>query len=413
MTFAEKSVKGAAGSIAEPGLKPMLNVFQGAALITGAMIGSGIFTNPGKALGIMGATLPTLILWVVGAFVAFFGALNYAELGSRVTLSGGDAPFLDYAFPKPRRFLAVMYSWTRVVLINPGYNSSLAYIAATYLGEAIPALAASEDGSVLAGVAIVSVASLSLFSLTGVAVLFGAAPSVRTTEAFSAEHFVKGTTSNPGEWASALFKILSLGELRNPERNIKRATLMGIGTVATLYGDKIASVWAERLFGPTGKILVTAIICLSVMSCCYVTLFSASRIGQATGEAGLIFPPNVSLNALMFNLVMSVILLWIPPSEDVFWFIINLVSYPLWLWYGLTAISLLVIKKRDAGNSYSGINVHPIGAIWVALVSTFLCIFPYFDADLVMPSALAWAFMALGVPAYFLLMRRERAAQNF
>ncbi|ORZ32173.1 amino acid/polyamine transporter I [Catenaria anguillulae PL171] len=452
-------------------LKPTLNVFQGAALIAGATIGSG------KVLGVMGATGPSLFLWVLAAVVAFVAAMNYAELGSRITQSGGDAPYLESAYPRPRKFLAVIFSWTRVVLVNPGYNSSLSYIAATYLAEAFPdALSSTTNslrtiatiilvvqtlacipsnnvaGKFVAGVTVVSVLSLALFCITGMGVLVGIAPSVRTLDSFSSEHLFKGTTSNPGEWANALFKVLwafdgfanlasSLGELRNPERNIKRATVLGIGTVTFLYllanvtylvsvpfdllstqGDKIASVWAERVFGAGGRVAVTLIIAVSVLSCCYVCLFSASRIAQATGESAMIFPPRffaalngktgTPVNALMVNLIMSIALLWIPPNDDVFWFVINLVSYPTWFFYGLTSIALLIIKRRDAANGYAGVTMHPAGAVFVLLMALFLVVFPYFDPTLVLPSALAWVFMFLGIPSWFLLMRQERMAKD-
>ncbi|KAI9179960.1 methionine permease [Blastocladiella emersonii ATCC 22665] len=477
-------------SIAQPGtLGRSLGVVQGAALITGAMIGSGVFTNPGKVVGIMGAVGPSLILWVLGAAIAYFASMNYAELGSRITASGGDAPFLDYAFQSPRRFFASMYSWTRIFLINPGYNASLAVIAGSYLTSAFPHVF-PEDPEVAGGeyyakrigavilvvqtlacvpsnkvagkfitfVTSIAVLCLLAFSVTGLFVLFGVAPNVRNLENFSAAHLFQGTTTNPGDWASALFKVLwafdgfanlasSLSELKDPERNIRRSTVMGISTVGLLYilanisylvvlsysdmstlGSGVASQWATNVFGPTGQVIVMLLIFLCVCSCCFVTLFSASRIAHATGESGLMYPPRffstvnarfgTPINALLFNFAISMVLLMVPQG-DTFWFIIDLVSYPLWVFYGLTAFALLTIKHRAAGSifahddNFSGVQVNAIGPVLIVLVSLFLVIFPFFQESMVLSSSLAWACIAVGVVPYFLLSRgsnKDKAA---
>ncbi|KAI9179912.1 methionine permease [Blastocladiella emersonii ATCC 22665] len=474
-------------SVLEKGaLGKSLGMVQGAALIAGGMIGSGIFSNPGKVVGTMGAVGPAMIMWVVGALVAFTGALNYAELGSRITASGGDAPFLDAAFRTPKRFLATMYSWTRIFLINPGYNASLAVVAGSYLASAFPA-AFPEDPAVAGGefyakligavilviqtaacipsnnvagtfitfVTAVAVLCLLAFSGVGLFILFGVAPSVRQLDNFSAAHLFAGTTTNPGDWASALYKVLwaydgfaslatSLSELKDPERNVSRSTIIGISTVCGLYllanvsylvvlsyadistlGTGIAAQWATNIFGATGQTVVTMLIFLCVCSCCFVTLFTASRVAQATGESGLMMPTrffsNVNtrfgtpINALLFNFVMSMLLLLIPQG-DTFWFIIDLVSYPIWLFYGLTALGLLVIKHRATGSvfkrdtKFEGFQVSALSPMIMIVVSLFLVVFPYFQESMVLSSSLAWACMALGLVPYFFLSRAEKLA---
>ncbi|KNE67784.1 hypothetical protein AMAG_19711 [Allomyces macrogynus ATCC 38327] len=74
------------------------------------MVGSGIFTNPSKVVELVGATGPALIMWIIGALVAFTASMAYAEWCSRLPVSGGDAQFLDFAYPVPRRTLAVIYA---------------------------------------------------------------------------------------------------------------------------------------------------------------------------------------------------------------------------------------------------------------------------------------------------------------
>ncbi|KAL7748447.1 methionine permease [Sorochytrium milnesiophthora] len=473
------------------GLERSMNALQGAALIAGAIIGSGIFTNPGKVLSLVGSPGAAMVLWVLGAAVAYFGAMVYGELGCRIPASGGDAPFLDEAYRRPRRLLATVYSWMRVVIVNPGYNASVSITAGTYLCNAFPnALPQVFDGHpssfypkviacvllalqtvacipsnnlagrFCAGVVVVSVACLVFFSLTGVAVLCGAAPSARVMGNFSASVFFAGTSSNASDWAQALFKVMwaydgwsnlasSLGELRDPNRNVKRATVMGLSTVAVLFvlaniayivamplddmkaaDTGLASLWATRIFGPVGNTLVSIVIFFVTTACCFITLFSASRVAQATGETQLIvFPATFArlnarfgtpVNALLINFVLSVILLLAPPNDDTFWVIIDLVSYPLWVFYTVTVAGVLVLKVR-AGRSagatsllgalftrkadYEGLWVSPLYALLVICVGVFLIVLP-FTGENWRNGAYGLAATAVGILPYLYLRRR-------
>lgn len=105
----------------------------------------------------------------------------------------------------------------------------------------------------------------------------GAFPSVPNPNNFASPF--KGTSTSPSAYASALFKIFfcyegwgslasSIGELKNPKKNIPRAIITGLTIVATLYisanisyfmvlpadevsklGEDLAAVFFERLLG--------------------------------------------------------------------------------------------------------------------------------------------------------------------
>ncbi|KAJ3373793.1 hypothetical protein GGF31_008678 [Allomyces arbusculus] len=497
MDSAEKGMNKGDGDVAMlsteasgSGLAPRLNVVQGAALIAGGMIGSGIFTNPGAIIALVGATGPALILWIIGSVLAFTAAMCYAEWGSRITQSGGDAPFFDHAFRRPPRFFAVIFSWTRVALINPGYNASLSLIAGQYFAAAFPDTFPSDPnveygefyakriavvlmvlqslvillsnniaGRFLSISTALSVTCLVLFCGTGLITLFGVLPGKRNLESLSSDHLFAGTTSNPGAFAAAMFKVMwaqdgfanlasSLGELKDPKRNVGRASILGISVVAVLYlfanftylvslpydtivtaGDALAAVWGEHMFGAAGRVIVSLLIFCCVLSCSLITMFSSSRIAHATGEAGLMLFPKFfkHLNsrvgtpdhAVLFNFVVTIVLMFAFQGET-FWRIIDMVSYPLWFFYGLSSLGLLVVKARSGGifhhdPTMQGVQVHAIGPMAVVAVSTFLMIFPFFQEGSVLTSALGWAVMTTGVVPWLVLVylpsRRAKAAE--
>src|SRR5688572_32914071 len=86
-----------------------LGLFSGAAVLVGSTIGSGIFRVPSTVAGHVGTVGAMLLLWVVGALVALFGALTLAELAVLYPRSGGIYVFLREAYgPLP----AFLFGWT-------------------------------------------------------------------------------------------------------------------------------------------------------------------------------------------------------------------------------------------------------------------------------------------------------------
>lgn len=101
----------------------------------------------------------------------------------------------------------------------------------------------------------------------------------------SIQRSFEGTATDPGAYATALYMVFfcydgwsmlstSVGELKDPVRNIPKAMLMGMSGIAVLYlgvnlsyflvlsreqmvesGDLLAFVWADAVFGPVCKFL--------------------------------------------------------------------------------------------------------------------------------------------------------------
>lgn len=59
------------------------------------------------------------------AFVAFAGGLSYTEWGLMITESGGDLPYLEFVYRKPRQLASFLYCFCRVILIHTGFTAAL------------------------------------------------------------------------------------------------------------------------------------------------------------------------------------------------------------------------------------------------------------------------------------------------
>ena len=72
---------------------PKLNLFHGTALVIGSMFGIGIFLYPPLVAKYTGSFSLFLLVWLLGGFISFCGALAYSELGVLFPKAGGDYTF--------------------------------------------------------------------------------------------------------------------------------------------------------------------------------------------------------------------------------------------------------------------------------------------------------------------------------
>ena len=122
-----------------------------AALVLANMIGTGAFTTLGLQLEWLEGGLALLSLWAVGGLVAWCGAVSYAELGTRLPKSGGEAYFLSAIFHPLLGFLS---GW---VSLTVGFAAAVALSA-----MAVGSYLAAWTGWTPSLIAVVSIVGLSL-----------------------------------------------------------------------------------------------------------------------------------------------------------------------------------------------------------------------------------------------------------
>ena len=314
----------------EDRLPRRLGVISAVAVLVGSTIGSGIFRVPSSVANDVGTLGSIALIWVLGAMVALFGALTLAELAAIFPRSGGIYVFLREAYgPVP----AFLFGWTELLVIRPSALGAIAMIFAAYAGN----LFGLEDGSerVLAAVAIIVLALTNVRSLVWGAMLNNAATAAKVfalagiaVVAFLFGDPAQGALSGPvsfeplswGGFGVALIAVLwaydgwadltfIAGEVRDPERTMPRALLLGTFIVVVLYllvnlaylyvlpidemakSTLVASDAATKIFGAVGASIISAAVMVSAFGALNGSTITGPRILYAMADDGLFFKP--------------------------------------------------------------------------------------------------------------------------
>src|SRR5438093_6892875 len=112
-------------------------LFLATCLIIANVVVAGIYTIPGFLARDVGSPFAVLGIWIVGAVLAFAGALSYGELGAMFPEAGGEYIYLREAFGSVFGFLT---GWASFVA---GFSAPIGAATigfAAYLSHFFPSL---------------------------------------------------------------------------------------------------------------------------------------------------------------------------------------------------------------------------------------------------------------------------------
>jgi len=422
-------------------LKRQLGVWDGVALLVGIVVGSGIFIAPAAVARVAPGLGSASLLWFLGGLIAAAGALSYAECGARLPKTGGFYVYYRAAFGEPVAFVG---GWASLLITYPASLAGIALIFARYMVELLPSLEGAEP--VVGGGALLLAGGLNLFgvragawsqrALTAIKVLLlaglclaallagGPAETVAAAPPFA---FSADLAALTGALVILLWTYdgwtdftLVTGELRDPARNLSRTVVLGVSLLVLLYILVQAAVLAllgpagaagsERVFadavaaGFGGGRLVALLVVISTFGSLNGIVLAASRIGFAMAHDG-VFPrwfayvhqrwqtPARSLGALV---AASLVYLFIADFRSLLGFF----AFNIWIFYGLTAIGLLQLRRRGVGEPLAwrapGGPLPPLIVIGTGLfMTTSLMI------DSPARSLIGLALLAAGFPIYY------------
>ncbi len=121
----------------KPHLKQSLGLLDATMIVSGSMIGSGIFIVTSDMARNLGSAGYMLILWAISGVITVIAALSYGELAGMMPKAGGQFVYLQKAYGN---FVAFLYGWTVFAVIQTGVIAAVAVAFAKYAGVFFPAL---------------------------------------------------------------------------------------------------------------------------------------------------------------------------------------------------------------------------------------------------------------------------------
>jgi APA family basic amino acid/polyamine antiporter len=381
-----------------------LNLFSITMIVIGLVIGMGIFRTSRDAAD--AALTPTIFFaaWIAGGLVAFCGALTYAEIGSRYPVTGGYYKVFSYAYHP-----SIAFAINCIILIsNAASLSGVALIGAEYispllLGQRDTDLArsfiamgaiilfygvnlmglrmSSNTQNVLMlikiGMLLILISSIFFPQLYNNTPIVAPTPEKMTAGALLLSFGIalKATSFTYGGYQ----QTINFGEeVENPQKNIPRGIFIGITVIVLSYfavsyayykvigfdelknTTGIASIIAEKMFGPTGKYVSSVLLFIAVLAYVNVLLLSNPRVMYAMSDDGILPPAFkkkdekrdvLTLSLTVFTAICVVTLFFANTFEKILSFTMFLDSIGM----ATSAATIFVLRKRTRHLNGTGI----------------------------------------------------------
>src|SRR5881409_828217 len=440
-------------------LQRRLGLWSAVAVLVGSTIGSGIFRTPASVAQRIDDVPLFLLAWVVGAIVVLCGALTYSELAAAFPRSGGVYVFVRESFGRLPAFLFV---WAELWVIRPGAFGAIGITASAYtlrtLGHDPAAIALSlgpldiRAEQLLGAGYILLVGTVNFFGIHRGAILqnlstafkvgalallivVGFALGSQSAELPQGGIFAQRAHVGLSSFLLAMVAILWAydgwadlafvgGEVRDPQKTLPRALLIGTATVVVLYlsanlvylylipieqmkhAELVAADVARLVIGPAGVIVVSAAIAVSTFGTLNGSMMTAPRIFFAAAEDGL-FPSFIArvdpknhapTAAVVLMTVMGMLFILVRRFTALAdQFIIG-----IWPFYALAVAGVYVLRRTrpELERPYRtwGYPVVPV----VFLVAALFLLGNYLVRETV-SFAVDIGIILSGVPAYLLL----------
>ena len=415
-------------------------------LVVGNVVGAGIFTTSGLLARELSHGWVFLAAWVAGGLLSMAGALIYAELGAMFPRAGGDYQFLKEAYGSWAGFLL---GWLGFWVITPGSVAALSIALVDHVtvlpddiwldrslavliicGTTALNARGTRQAAWVQDAVTAAVIVLLLAFVVGGAVLGTGDLSHFTRPARSGASLITGAAmiavvfTYSGWFASAYVG----SEIVRPERNVPLSLLLGTGIVTVLYtavnaaylyalplaemagSANVGQISAERLFGGSVALVVSAAIGLAILSCINAAVMTGARICWAMARDRVFFrllgevhprrgTPHV---ALMAQALVAAALVGLGTFELLLgWVVVAMLLSSV---ASGAAITVLRLRRPEAERPYRAWGYPVLPALFV-LAYTAIAVSVSLERPL---TALAGMGIAVaGVPFYLIWKNRS------
>ena len=434
------------------GFRRELGLFDATVVVAGGIIGVGIFANPSNVARVLDDPVLILAAWALGGGVALLGGVVWAELASRFPEVGGQYVYLQRAFHPVVGFL---YGIALLFIINGGSLAAVSMIFASYVDRSLVSLGPTgiraAAASTLVALTAINAAGVRAGTWTNNILMTAKLAGMLALVALAFRHGASPATTfelaqhPPGTpWVqlmlTAFVPILfayggwqscaSLaGEIKSPAKNLPRANVLGVILVVVFYlALNVAYLWvltprevaaspalaadmARVAAGETGARFVGLLITVSSLGFLSVVVLTGPRLYYAMAADGVFIKAAARLSprfgtpvvALWLQAAISLALMATNTYEE----LLSYVVFADWLFFGLTACALLIVRHRDPepDREIARAPGHPATTLLFVLVAAGVVV----NTFIVYPAqSLTGTLILLAATAVFFTLRANR-----
>jgi APA family basic amino acid/polyamine antiporter len=422
-----------------------LTFFDGAALLVGSVIGSGIFVVPSLIAQRVPEPGLVVAIWIFSGLLVLCGALTLAELGAMLPHSGGLYVYMREAYGP---FWAFLYGWTIMLVAIPASIAALTSVFLLYLQLFLPLTQPAEKAAgigVLLGLAFINTRGAkqgagvqNVFTILKVAGLVGLVALAVLTRRGDPSHLLPLLPAEfPGGLLTAIglamistlfaydgwqFVSLVAGEIRDPGRNVPRSIVGGVLVVMAIYvsanvayiyvlgqpriagAERVAADAMREMIGPVGATLISLVILSSTFGAISANVLAAPRVFFAMGRDGLLFPQLARIHPryetpfiAIWALAIWAALLTLTGGYE---HLITMSGFANWIFFTMIVLSVIVLRRRhpDWPRPYR-VTGYPLTVIVFVLVSSVFVLNTLLNSP--RSSLMGLGLLLLGVPFYF------------
>ncbi|MEO7523427.1 MAG: APC family permease [Ferruginibacter sp.] len=453
--------------------KVKLGLFDFTMIMVSLVIGMGIFRTPVNVAKAAPDTFLFFAAWIAGGLIALCGALTYAEIGSRLPVTGGYYKIFSYAYHP-----SIAFAINCVILVsNAASLAAVAivggeYITAIFLPETkdsvFMSIAANAEHIQMIQIVIALAAIIIFYGVN----LLGLKLSAKTqnvlmmikivlilllilpilfAESSPAPGLLPNTVSPTIREYIKAFGIglvavsftyggyqqaINFGaEVKEPSRNIPRGIFIGMMIIIVLYltinyayikvigfetlkeSKNIAAIMASRIFGVHAERVLSVFLFLSVLAYVNVLLMANPRVMYAMSEDAILPPVFKKRNPRTEVLTVSLSVFAALCALIVFWSkdFDKILSFSIFLdCFGmvLSAATIFILRKKTKHLDNTGIykmKAYPLLPIIFIIAYIFVAISIAMDEKNPYTAFIGLSILAAFILIYFLVKKFKKS----
>ena len=428
-------------------LRRAIGLPHATAMVIGTIVGASIFVQPSEITGQVPTITGVFAVWLISGLLTFIGALVCAELASTFSESGGVYVYLREAYSPATGFL---WGWAMFWSMHSGIIAAIAVVFARYTAYFLPLgdygvkAVAIVAILLLSGINYIGVRSgsllqtfFTLIKLLAIVLIigFGFALGSRLPEHYAVDEQMVGAFTFSDFLTALVAGLFAYGgwhmvtysseETVNPRRTIPTALLLGTVIVTLCYvamnavylyvlplstvasSTRVAADAADVLIGFGGGATMSAIVMFSTFGALSGIILAGPRVYYSMARDGLLFRWFAEVHprfctphrAILLQGVWSCVLV----ATGTFRVLFTRVIYTEWVFFGLMAIGLLLLRRRpDLRRSFSVWGYPVLPAAFV--ISSFAIVLNQIMSNTA-ESMFGLSSVLIGLPVYHLWAR--------